>query len=133
MLRPSQLLEMKLGEAEAAWAKKGHKVLFSLMKDLILQCIRVDPEARITAEHALNHPVFLQHPGPSMKDLYLLQSPLHQFSQFSSPETVEKNKICEEMLKDLRVECEAYGEITECKVAKGGHAFVHFQEVGHFF
>jgi len=128
VLRPAQLLEMKLGGTEVAWTKKGHKEMFSQIKELILMCISRDPITRINADEALNHPVFSQKPGPSMKDLYLLQSPRLQFSQFSNTDSNEPNKVCEEMLKDLRVECEAYGEITECKVAKGGHAFVHFQE-----
>ena len=129
VLKPAQLLEMKIGKTEAAWAKKGHQQIFSLIKDLILMCIKGNPKSRITAAEALNHPVFSQNAGPSMKDLFLLPSPLLQFSQFSNTDSNEPNKICEEMLKDLRVECEAYGEITECKVAEGGHAFVHFQEV----
>ena len=33
------------------------------------------------------------------------------------------------MLACLRSECAEYGEITECCVAEGGGAFVHFQEV----
>ena len=132
VLRPSQLLEMKVGEAEAAWAKQGQKELFILVKELILQCILVDRDTRITAAEALNHPVFLQHPSqPTITDLYLLQSPLHQLSHFSCTETKEENKICEEMLRDLRVECEDYGEISDCTVTDGGHAFVTFQEVGH--
>ena len=133
VLRPSQLLEMKVGEAEAAWAKQGQKELFILVKELILQCILVDRDTRITAAEALNHPVFLQHPShPTITDLYLLQSPLHQLSHFSNTETKEENKICEEMLRDLRVECEDYGEISDCTVTDGGHAFVTFQEVGLF-
>ena len=33
------------------------------------------------------------------------------------------------VLRDLRSECSAYGEISECTVAGSGHAFVHFEEV----
>ena len=129
VLRPSQLLEMKLAETETAWAEKGHQQIFSLIKDLIQRCIKGDPKSRISAVEALNHPVFLHKPGPSMKDLFLLPSPLLEFSQFTNKDSKETNEIREEMLKDLRVECEAYGEITECNVAEGGHAYVHFKEV----
>lgn len=128
VLRPSQLLEMKLAETETAWAEKGHQQIFSLIKDLIQRCIKGDPKSRISAVEALNHPVFLHKPGPSMKDLFLLPSPLLEFSQFTNKDSKETNEIREEMLKDLRVECEAYGEITECNVADGGHAYVHFKE-----
>ena len=131
VLRPSQLLEMKLGEAEAAWAKKGQKKMFLLVRELILQCIRIDKDTRITAADALNHPVLLQHPSPTIRDLYLLQSPLHQFSLFSNTETKEENEICEELLRNLREECEEYAEISECKVTDGGHAFMTFQEVSN--
>ena len=33
------------------------------------------------------------------------------------------------MLHQLRAECEAYGEIVECKIVDGGFAIVHFEEV----
>ena len=129
VLRPSQLLEMKLGDVETVWTEKGHRTLFALIKDLILSCIRSDPESRITAVKALNHPVFSQKTAPCIRDMCLLPSPLFQFSQLSNVSSEESTEICEELLKDLKIECEAYGEITECKVAEGGHAFVHFQEV----
>ena len=35
----------------------------------------------------------------------------------------------DELVAHLRTECEHYGEITECCLAEGGGAFVHFQEV----
>ena len=33
------------------------------------------------------------------------------------------------VLQDLKTQCSAYGEISECSLATSGHAFVHFEEV----
>ena len=43
VLRPAQLLEMKLGDTEAVWAEQGCGDMFRLLKDLLLQCIKTDP------------------------------------------------------------------------------------------
>ena len=131
VLRPSQLLEMKLGDTETVWAERGQAGMFLLLKDLILQCITPDAAARITAERALSHPVFLESPEPSMRDLFLLPSPHLQFCQFSQHQDLARNspENCQQMLDDLKLECSAYGEIRECTLADGGHAFVHFEEV----
>ena len=56
----------------------------------------------------------------------LLPSPVLRVT-FMSKE--EEGKSEEEMLASLRSECAEYGEITECCLAEGGGAFVHFQEV----
>ena len=133
VLRPSQLLEMKLGDTEVLWAERGQGKMFRLFKDLILQCIRRERKDRITAERALSHPVFLESPDPSMRDLFLLPSPHLQFSQFSQQSelggTGKSGDNSKQILDDLKVECSAYGEIRECTLADGGHAFIHFEEV----
>ena len=133
VLRPSQLLEMKLGDTEAIWAGRGQAKMFRLFKDLILQCTRTDSRERITAESALSHPVFLESPEPTMRDLFLLPSPHLQFSQFSQQEEFgaagQSVGGCQQILEDLALECSAYGEIRECTLADGGHAFIHFEEV----
>jgi len=129
VLRPSQLLEMKLGETEVAWSDRGEEQMFIQLKDLILNCISEDPSSRVTADEALNHPIFKLNPDPSVNEIYILQSPILQFTRYIDEENEDENCISEEMLDHLRAECEAYGEIAECKVIEGGHAFVHFQEV----
>ena len=82
--------------------------------------------SRITAEEALNHPLFHIQPSPLPQpaDLALLPSPVLHVTHLS-----KDNKSEEEMLASLRSECAEYGEITECCLAEGGGAFVHFQEV----
>ena len=133
VLRPAQLLEMKMGDTELLWSEMGHGSMFRLFKDLILQCIRTDPKERTNVETALSHPVFLETPEPRMRDLFLLPSPHLQFSQFSrtnpSGDIHDDNDDSDLVLRDLRSECSAYGEISECTVAGSGHAFVHFEEV----
>eukprot|EP00090_Calanus_glacialis_P005566 TRINITY_DN14311_c0_g1_i2.p1 TRINITY_DN14311_c0_g1~~TRINITY_DN14311_c0_g1_i2.p1 ORF type:complete len:221 (-),score=46.21 TRINITY_DN14311_c0_g1_i2:299-961(-) len=129
VLRPGQLLEMKLGETEVAWTDRGDEQMFIQLKDLILNCIKEDPSSRITADEALNHPIFKLSPDPSVNEIYILQSPILQFTRYDNEDNEDGNYISEEMLETLRTECESYGEIAECKVIEGGHAFVHFQEV----
>ena len=133
VLRPAQLLEMKLGDTEAVWTDKGHHNMFHLFKDLILLCITSDQSNRITAQAALSHPVFLESPDPGVKDLFLLPSPHLQFSQFSSPVSAagqyDEHPDHDIVLQDLKTQCSAYGEISECSLANSGHAFVHFEEV----
>ena len=135
VLRPAQLLEMKLGDTEILWTERGYQKMFRLFKDLILQCVRTTPGERITAERALCHPVFLECPEPGMKDLFLLPSPHLQFSQFSTSNSNKRDdddndeNTSNHILRELKTECEAYGEISECSLASSGHAFVHFEEV----
>ena len=58
------------------------------------------------------------------------QSPLfdhldcHTSSRYVEDKNDDENIITEEMLDNLRAECEAYGEIAECKIVAGGHAIV---------
>ena len=61
---------------------------------------------------------------PPQADLALLPSPVLHFSLEG-----EVRGSDEELLARLRTECAEYGEITECCLAEGGGAFVHFQEV----
>ena len=63
-------------------------------------------------------------PPPPQADLALLPSPVLHFSLEG-----EVRGSDEELLARLRTECAEYGEITECCLAEGGGAFVHFQEV----
>jgi len=130
VLRPAQLLEMKLGGTEIAWTERGDGSMFTQLKDLILSCISEDPSRRISADEALNHPIFELNPDTDVKEMQILQSPILQFSRCVEDNNEDERIITEEMLDNLRAECEAYGEIAECKVMEGGHAFVHFQEVG---
>ena len=134
VLRPAQLLEMKIGDTETLWTDLGHGEMFKVFKDLILHCISSDPDTRLSAEAALSHPVFLETPEPGVKDLFLLPSPHLQFSQFSN--TVINTSSAghddtdhDTVLQNLKTECSAYGEISECSLANSGHAFVHFEEV----
>ena len=131
VLRPSQLLEMKLGDTESVWAERGQANMFRLLKDLILQCIKTDSRQRITAERALSHPLFLESPEPTMRDLFLLPSPHLQFSQFCQQDPDgESAENCQQILSDLALECSEYGEIRECTLTDGGgHAVIHFEEV----
>ena len=140
--RPSQLLQMRLGEAEVASAEQGTSTYFSHIQvpahlvgylsssfpfqDLLTRCLTEDPSSRITAEEALAHPLFHMQPPPLPQpaDLALLPSPVLHVTHDS-----KDGKSEEEMLACLRSECAEYGEITECCVAEGGGAFVHFQEV----
>ena len=130
VLRPAQLLEMKLGGTEIAWTERGDGSMFTQLKDLILNCISEYPSTRITADEALNHPIFKVNPDPNVKEMQILQSPILQFSRYVDDNNADESIITEEMLDKLRAECESYGDIAECKVVAGGHAFVHFQEVG---
>ena len=66
--------------------------------------------------------ILQESPEPGVRDLFLLPSPLLQLSQFPSHHS-------DQLLSDLKMQCEAYGEISECRMAEGGHAFVHFEEV----
>ena len=135
VLRPSQLLEMKLGDTESVWAGQGAGDMFRLFKDLILQCIKTDSRQRITAEKALTHPLFLETPEPTMRDLFLLPSPHLQFSQFCQQQepgsgSGQSTENCQQILEDLALECSEYGEIRECTLSShGGHAVIHFEEV----
>ena len=130
VLRPAQLLEMKLGGTEVAWTDRGDGQIFTQLKNLISSCISEDPSSRITANEALNHAIFKLNPEQNVNETRILQSPILQFSRCVDDNNGDASIITEEMLDNLRAECEAYGEIAECKVVEGGHAFVHFQEVG---
>ena len=129
VLRPSQLLEMKLGNTEITWSDRGERQTFLLIKDLILKCINESPSDRITAAEALGHQLFELYLEPSTSESVLLQSPALKFSRCSYDNTEKHDGITEDMLHQLRAECEAYGEIIECKIVDGGFAIVHFEEV----
>ena len=100
-------------------------------QDLLGRCLTEDPLTRITAEEALAHPLFHLEPAPlpDQADKTLLPSPVLHVTELSKDKAAGKGKSEEELLANLRSECAEYGEITECCLAQGGGAFVHFEEV----
>ena len=112
--RPSQLLQMRLGEAEVASAEQGTSTYFSHIQvpahlvgylsssfpfqDLLTRCLTEDPSSRITAEEALAHPLFHMQPPPLPQpaDLALLPSPVLHVTHDS-----KDGKSEEEMLAAL--------------------------------
>jgi len=154
VLRPSQLLMMRLGAAEAACTEAGQEGYFSLIQEVISLCLEEDPAKRITAEAALRHPALhLPHLHPQHSDLLLLPSPVLRLAPVGEEGRSEEERgseeegRCEEeqgseeegrgeddgrseeeLLASLRSSCSEYGAVTEVVVAEGGGAFVHFQE-----
>ena len=89
---------------------------------MILKCIHEDPNDRISASDALNHPLFSQRPKPSVKDFQTLPICLTHFP---------KEESYSDILQIIKTECEEYDNVLEFQDLKSGHAFVHFQEVQH--
>lgn len=119
VLRPSQLLEMKLGKTEVAWSENGHDMLFAQVKDLILKCFIEDPDYRISASEALKHPLFSQIPTPSIKDMLMLQINLSYFN---------KEEFYPDILQEIKNQCQEIENVSEFENLESGLAFVHFQE-----
>ena len=74
VLKPRQLLEMRIGETEIKYCEKSEGDLFAQIKDLVFQCLADNPEDRPSAEKALEHPFCSMALKPSVKDLALLPS-----------------------------------------------------------
>merc|ERR1712228_386222 len=102
VLRPHQLLEMRLGPTEMRYDEAGLLAFYNDAKDLINKCLSEDPSNRIRANDALNHPFF--------KD-----------EKYKDP------KEAEDGIRDIRETAEQYGKIMSM-TAKSGHAYIEFQE-----
>lgn len=123
---------MRLGEVQAKYEEAGMEEFFDLVKEVIVRCLDDSSSSRLTSHAALSHALFSQNPAPSPRDSDLLPSPsprdsdtLPSVSRLSSHSTHNQD---EDLLRDIRAECSDYGEILECVVGPGGHAYVHFQE-----
>merc|ERR1712083_132212 len=122
VLRPLQLLEMRLGDTEAKCSTMGMEEYFNLNKDVIVRCLDENPSNRLTSSEALSHPLFQQKPTPSPQDLHLLPK------NYDTHTGEHADNNDQDLLRDIRAECSSYGEILECVVGPAGHAYVHFQE-----
>ena len=78
---------------------------------MIICCIEEEPAERITAEKAINHPVF-QEKLSLTADTDL--SPLSTAALRFSP-AEEAQEADTALLRSIREECQTYGEITDCK------------------
>ena len=74
VLRPLQLVEMRIGECEVKYSDDNKIEIFKEMKDLICQCLNDDPNDRITAEGALNHGFLKRKLIPTVVDMTILPS-----------------------------------------------------------
>ena len=130
VLRPEQLLEMKLGDTEAVWADTGHADVFKMLKvgpscqsvqfyqlnhqDLIIRCIEEEPSDRLTADQAVHHQVFQNKLSLSADSCLLSPLPTATL-RFSPAEPPSEPEPDSEMLQTIKEECQTYGEITDCK------------------
>ena len=130
VLRPEQLLEMKLGDTEAVWADMGHADVFKMLKvcpscqfvqfyqlnhqDLIIRCIEEEPSDRLTADQAVHHQVFQNKLSLSADSCLLSPLPTATL-RFTPAEPPSEPEPDSEMLQTIKEECQTYGEITDCK------------------
>jgi len=128
VLRPHQLLEMRLGTTEMKYEEAGELTFFNDAKDLINKCLHEDPSCRIRANDALNHPFFKDHDlMPTTKDMVLLPSHILQLYNVFKDEKYKDPKEVEDAIRDIRETAEQYGKIMSM-TAKSGHAYIEFQE-----
>jgi len=127
VLRPLQLLEMRIGETEIKYHDSSKQKFFSDAKDLIQQCLAESPDDRISAGTALKHKFFSDHDlVPSVKDMVLL--PTNVLQLLNALDDYDKNdEEIKEVLKEFRDEAGKYGAVTGVK-SHNGHAYIEFQE-----
>jgi serine/threonine protein kinase len=56
--KPTQIGGFEYGKEEIPFIKRDWRGRSEELQDLIRQCLEIDPEKRITAEDALQHPFF---------------------------------------------------------------------------
>ena len=56
--KPTKILDYKYGSGPLPFRRVDWKTRGKFLQDLISQCLQIDPEKRITAEEALQHPWF---------------------------------------------------------------------------
>ena len=129
-------------------SKRNFSILFF---SRFLRCLTDEPEERITSKDALKHPLFQYELKPSVRDMAILPSNVlrlidilgdeTQYSEGELDGTVTEYFVLIkipgnhamlfifslELLKDIREEAEKYGKTLNC-YARGGHAYVEFQE-----
>jgi len=128
VLKPHQLLEMRLGSTEMRYDEAGLLVFFNDAKDLIIKCLNENPASRIEAHDALNHSFFKDHDlMPTTKDMVLLPSHILQLYNVFKDEKYKDPKEVEDAIRDIRETAEQYGKIMSM-TAKSGHAYIEFQE-----
>lgn len=136
VLKPLQLLEMRIGETECRYHAiendgdgriDKHK-FFADAKNLIQSCLAEDPRERISAKAALEHNFFAEHELlPSLKDMVLLPTNvLRLLNVLDDPKYKNEDEI-KDLLVEVREEAEKFGRVTDIK-SNGGHAYVEFQE-----
>lgn len=128
VLRPHQLLEMRMGTTEMRYEESGLLAFYKDAKDLIIKCLSEDPTSRIGAHDALNHSFFKDHDlMPTTKDMVLLPSHILQLYNVFKDEQYKDPKEVEDAIRDIRETAEQYGKIMSM-TAKSGHAYIEFQE-----
>jgi len=128
VLKPHQLLEMRLGATEMQYHENGHQIFFNDAKDLIMKCLDEDPYNRISAQDALDHRFFKNHSlMPTTKDMVILPSHILQLFNVFNSEKCDDPKELEDAIRDIRNTAEQYGQIVGM-TAKNGHAYIEFQE-----
>eukprot|EP00093_Oithona_nana_P008383 08383.XXX_325436_327840_1 [CDS] Oithona nana genome sequencing. len=128
VLKPHQLVEMRLGSTEIKYHEIQQDSFFKDAKDLISRCLDEDPSSRCKASQALNHPFFQDHVlMPTTKDMVILPSHILQLYNVFKDEKYKDPKELEDAIRDIRETAEEYGKIMSMS-AKNGHAYIEFQE-----
>jgi len=125
VLRPAQLLEMKIGDTETLWTDLGHDQLFHDVKDLIIRCISEDPSQRITSSEASKHSIFSHTLSPASHDQSLLPTTTLQFVLFDKSQDTDD----QDLLEAVKTECQQFGSIIIEDTGPGGHPLIQFHEV----
>lgn len=124
VLKPLQLLEMRVGETEIEYAEKNHSEVFEAAKSLIKECLREDPRKRISAKDALNHDLITNFASlrPTVKDLSILPSNVLLLS-----DALKGAEDEQKVLDEIRAEVEKFGAVSSVSKC-GSHIYVEFTE-----
>ncbi|XP_071749496.1 serine/threonine-protein kinase Kist isoform X2 [Lepeophtheirus salmonis] len=126
VLKPHQLVEMKLGPTEISYDESGKNDVFQQVKDLIIRCLESDPSMRITSTDALAHEfITRQDLIPSVKDMVTMPSRVLQFINILDEDLSQEET--EAVLNEIREEAEKYGQVTAMR-SMGRHAYLEFNE-----
>lgn len=127
VLRPAQVMEMRIGEAEMRLSDHHQEPLYQAVKDLITQCLDDDPDMRITSHKALQHDFLAFKTMPKIKEMVLLPSNILMLTDILKDKQDVSESEIEEILNDIRSRAEDFGHVTECQ-AQGNHVYLEFEE-----
>ncbi|TRY62784.1 hypothetical protein TCAL_00388 [Tigriopus californicus] len=132
VLRPAQVMEMRIGEAEMRLSDHHQEALYEAVKDLITRCLDDDPDTRISSHQALQHDFLMFRTMPKIKEMVLLPSNILMLTDILKDKQGVSESEITDILSDIRSRAEDFGPVTECQ-AQGNHVYLEFEETNSPF